>query len=182
MKKLLLFPLFILAISILAPSCTKDDNEIFPPGNDSIANNDTLGTNGSISGDTISGDTVQNVPIILKYEGDLIVNGNNVKENAVCGINIKRSQITLYLYKAKFAEMMPELNITVPDIPFNKQTTMFEGDTIVPLLVMESADIPMPDKTFTQIAGSVIKDSILSFDGEVINLGTISFNGKFIGK
>lgn len=177
MKKLLLFPLFILAISILAPSCTKDDNEIFPPGNDSIANNDTLGTN-----DTISGDTVQNVPIILKYEGDLIVNGNNVKENAVCGINIKRSQITLYLYKAKFAEMMPELNITVPDIPFNKQTTMFEGDTIVPLLVMESADIPMPDKTFTQIAGSVIKDSILSFDGEVINLGTISFNGKFIGK
>lgn len=166
-----------MAISILAPSCTKDDNEIFPPGNDSIANNDTLGTN-----DTISGDTVQNVPIILKYEGDLIVNGNNVKENAVCGINIKRSQVTLYLYKAKFAEMMPELNITVPDIPFNKQTTMFERDTIVPLLVMESANIPMPDKTFTQIAGSVIKDSILSFDGEVINLGTISFNGKFIGK
>lgn len=177
MKKLLLFPLLILAISILAPSCTKDDNEVFPPDNDSIVNNDTLGTNSSISGDT-----VQNVPIILKYEGDLIVNGTYVKENAVCGINIKRSQVTLYLYKAKFAEMMPELNITVPDIPFNKQTTMFEGDTIVPLLVMESANIPMPDKTFTQIAGSVIRDSILSFDGEVINLGTISFNGKFIGK
>ena len=179
MKKLLLFPLFILAISILAPSCTKDDNEVFPPDNDSIVNNDTLGTNGSISGDTISGDTVQNVPLILKYEGHLIVNGNYVRGNTVCGVNIKRnSEITLYIYKAKFAENMPvELDITVPGIPFNRHTTMFEGDTIVPLM----GSTPMPTYTFTRIVGSFVKDSILSFDAE-LGKGTISFGGKFIGR
>lgn len=173
MKKLLLFPLFILAISILAPSCTKDDNEVFPPDNDSIANNDTLGTN-----DTISGDTVQNIPIILKYEGNLIVNGNYVRENTVCGVNIKHTGITLYIYKAKFAENMPvELDITVPGIPFNRQTFVFEGDTIVPL-GMGSA--PMPTYTFTRIDG-VAGDSTLSFDVELTR-GTISFTGKFIGR
>ena len=188
MKKLLLFPLFILAISILAPSCTKDDNEVFPPDNDSIVNNDTLGTNGSISGDTISGDTisgdtisgdtVQNVPIILKYEGDIIVNGNDVRENSVCGANMNSNKLTLYFDSVNFSDRMPKMDIAVPEIHFNSKTGTFAGDTIVPLM---AGKIPMPGYTFTQIAGE-IEDTILSFNAEIINLGTISFSGKFIGR
>ena len=173
MKKLLLFPLFILAISILAPSCTKDDNEVFPPGNDSIANNDTLGTN-----DTISGDSVHNIPMILKYEGNIIVNGNDVRENSVCGANMNSNKLTLYFDSVNFSDRMPKMDIAVPEIHFNSKTGTFAGDTIVPLM---AGKIPMPRYTFTQIAGE-IEDTILSFNAEIINLGTISFSGKFIGR
>ena len=173
MKKLLLFPLFILAISILAPSCTKDDNEVFPPDNDSIANNDTLGTN-----DTISGDSVHNIPVILKYEGNIIVNGNDVRENSVCGANMNSNKLTLYFDSVNFSDRMPKMDIAVPEIPFNSKTGTFAADTIVPLM---AGKIPMPGYTFTQIAGE-IEDTILSFNAEIINLGTISFSGKFIGR
>ena len=164
MKKLLLFPLLVFMTALIVPACSDEDKEIFPPNpNDTITN------------DTIDDDSLHtNIHNTLKFDGDLIVNGNFKKENTVCMVRgINDSKCSLDIYKVKFAENMPvEINITIPDIPINHKDGTFSGDTIVPLIGVA----PAPAYTFSKIEGC-FTDSTLTFSA-TLTRGTFSFTGR----
>ena len=168
MKKFLLFPLLVFMTAFIVPACSDEDKEIFPPNP-----NDTI-TNDTITNDTIDDDSLHtNIPITLKFGGDLIVNGNFKKENTVCMVRgINDSKFSLDIYKVKFAENMPvEINITIPDIPFNHKDGTFSGDSIVPLIGVA----PAPAYTFSKIEGC-LTDSSLTFSA-TLTRGTFTFSG-----
>ena len=159
MKKFLLLPLLVFMTAFILPACSNDDNDVFT-GEDSTSN-----------------DTLQNnTPIIIKYNGTLVVNGNYIKEGAICGIkNMQTTKLTLDIYKVKFAEAMPvEIDITIPEIPFDIKTGTFSGDSIIPNIGVA----PAPMYTFTRIDGCV-NDTALSFSAS-LNRGTFTFNGKIL--
>ena len=149
MKKLLFLPLFALMAFIL-PSCSDDDNT---PGG---------------GGETIETTT--------SYNGKLIGNGSYVKDSTKCYIKFAKDNksLTLSIDKAKFAEGMPDMDITIPEIPatVNDEDITFSGDTIVPLM----GEIPFPGVTFYNIDGE-IKDGELKFSA-VCTRGFFTFSGK----
>lgn len=168
MKKFLLFPLLVFMTAFIVPACSDEDKEIFPPNP-----NDTI-TNDTITNDTIDDDSLHtNIHNTLKFGGDLIVNGNFKKENTVCMVrDINDSKFSLDIYKVKFAENMPvEINITIPDIPFNHKDGTFSGDSIVPLIGVA----PAPAYTFSKIEGC-LTDSSLTFSA-TLTRGTFTFSG-----
>ena len=166
MKKFLFFPLLVFMTAFIVPACSNDDEDVFNP-------NDT------ISNDTVSDDSLHNnLPVVFKFNGELVVNGNYVKENTICGVReMDGEKFTMNIYKVKFAENMPvEIDITIPGISYNLKDGTFSGDTIVPLIGVA----PAAAYTFSSIEGNMT-DTTLTFSA-TLTRGTFSFTGRNAGK
>ena len=177
MKKFLLFPLMVFMTVFIAPSCSGDDDEIFPPaGGDSTEVNDTITTGDTIITNATNDSLRSNVPI--KFEGGVIVNGDFTQENIVCEATFDKTykKVTININDVKFAENMPvKVNMTLNDITcnkLNKNSFEFSGENIVPTMGVA----PVPTYTFTAIEGRV-KYHLLDFSA-TLNMGTIVFRGK----
>ena len=168
MKKFLLFPLLVFMTAIIVPACSDDEEEIFPPEQgdstnigDSVIIGDSIGTGDSIT--------------LIKFTGNMIVNGTFKQEGITCIANIMSNTLDLNINKVKFAEAMPNpIDISVPAIPMSKGTEIiFSGDSIVPMI----ASIPDPAFMFEEIDGTIVTDE-LNFTAKISGRGAFTFSGK----